>query len=195
MNQCELAIKIAKNNNGIITSRLADENNIKRQVLIYLVNKGKLLKSDTGVYILPSTLDDEYFNIQSRYKRGVFSSLSALYLLHLTDVIPNQMYLTFPTGYNSTGPSNEGIHCIKSNDYDIGIDIVATAMNNKVRCYNPERTLCDILRKKKEIDVRVIIDAFKIYCRSNYKNIPLLMEYASFFHLEEQIRNILEILL
>lgn len=195
MTQCELAISIAQNNNGIITSKIADENSIKRQVLVYLVDIGKLVKSDIGIYILPTAFDDEYFNIQSRFKRGVFSGLSALYLLHLTDIIPNQMYLTFPDGYNYTGASNEGICCYRSKEYEVGIDEVPTMMNNKVKCYNPERTLCDILRKKKDLDIRIITDAFKNYSKSSNKNIPLLMEYASLFHLEKQIRNYLEVLL
>ena len=148
MNQCELAISLAKNNNGIITSSIADEHNIKRQILKYLVEKGQLFKSDIGVYILPDFLDDEYFNIQSRFKRGIFSGLSALYLLGLTDIIPNKITLTFPTGYNSTGASKVGIECVKSNNYDIGICETVSLMNNKVRSYNAERTLCDILRKK-----------------------------------------------
>ena len=195
MNQVQLAMSIANSNNGVITSEMADSKNIKRQILSYLVSKGLLSKTGRGVYTTPLSFDDPYLNIQTRFKRGVYSEISALYLLNLTDIIPNKIYITFPQGYNCTNPNNGGLICRTTKKPELGKTIVKDMMGNYVSCYNAERTLCDIVKKRNDVDIRIIVDAFKTYCISTNKNIPLLMEYSSIFKVEKQIRNYLEVLL
>lgn len=39
----------------------------------YLVDKGMIEKSARGVYILPEVWGDEIFNLQNRFKRGIYS--------------------------------------------------------------------------------------------------------------------------
>lgn len=37
----------------------------------YLVDKGMIEKAVRGVYILPEVWEDELFNLQNRFKRGI----------------------------------------------------------------------------------------------------------------------------
>jgi len=59
------------------------------QRALYLEDKGLIVKSVRGVYILPEVWDDEMFNLQSRFKRGIYSHETALFLWDLTDRTPN----------------------------------------------------------------------------------------------------------
>lgn len=195
MSQCELALCLAHTNNGVITSRMADENGIKRFVLSYLVSKNQLVKSGMGVYNLPEVFDDEFFNTQNRFSAGVFSGMSALYLWNLTDTLPGELAMTFPVTYNCSGPKKAGILCSSSKQYSLGIVTVKSKMGNELRCYDPERTICDIVKKRKFYDSRVIIDAFKAYVKLKDKNIPRLMDYAEKLNVKKQVGSYLEVLL
>ena len=170
---------------------------ISRGNLKYLADKDKLIKVSKGVYVLPNQIDDEFLNLQSRFKKGIFSLDSALYLNGLTDRTPNQFHMSFPISYNLTNPKKEGIICssVCNNLYNIGITNIKTPSGNIVKSYNAERTLCEILKPRNKSDIQIITSAFKEYVSSKNKNIPLLSEYAKIFKVEEKIRSYLEVLL
>ena len=89
----------------------------------YLVDKGMIEKSSRGIYILPEVWDDEIFNLQNRFKRGIYSHETALFLWDLTDRTPNKYHMTFPMNYNLTNPKKENIRCVqcKKEIYDLEI--------------------------------------------------------------------------
>jgi hypothetical protein len=58
-----------------------------------------------------------------------------------------------------------------------------------------EKTLCDILRARTEIEVGVIAEAFKRYVTKSNKNIVKLSEYAKILRVEEKVRTYLEVLI
>ena len=66
---------------------------------------------------------------------------------------------------------------------------------NIITTYNMERTLCDILRKRTEVDIGIVAEAYKRYVDRKDKNIPQLSEYAKKFRVEERVRRYLEILI
>ncbi len=61
--------------------------------------------------------------------------------------------------------------------------------------YDMERTICDLLRNRNNIEVQVFQDALKQYVRRKDKNLRTLMKYASMFHVEKILRPYLEVLL
>ena len=85
MGATEEIIKMAKENNGTVTTAMVVAAGISRGNIKYLVDKGMIEKSTRGVYILPEVWDDEIFNLQSRFKRGIYSHETALFLWDLTD--------------------------------------------------------------------------------------------------------------
>ena len=58
-----------------------------------------------------------------------------------------------------------------------------------------ERTICDILRDRKNQDVVVVSDALKRYIRRPDKDLNRLMKYAGILRVEKVLRNYLEVLL
>ena len=116
-------LELAKENNGIVTTSMVVREGVSRGILKYLSDSGALEKTSRGVYMLPDAWEDEFVNIASRYKRGIFSLETALYLCDLTDRTPNKFHMTFPATYNLTGPKNEGIICSGSKEpyYSLGV--------------------------------------------------------------------------
>lgn len=193
----EKILELAKENNGVITTSMVVREGVSRGLLKYLADSGTLEKTSRGVYILPDAWEDEFVNIASKYKRGVFSHETALYLCDLTDRTPARFHMVFPATYNLTGPKEEGIICSGSKEpyYSLGITDLKTPGGNMVRGYCAERSLCDILKTRNHTDVQIISDAYKKYASRKDRNIPLLSEYAQKLHVEEKLRAYLEVLL
>lgn len=61
--------------------------------------------------------------------------------------------------------------------------------------YDLERTLCDIVRGRRVVDVQVVNPAMKQYARSGGKDVQKLLDYAQALGVEKKIRNYLEVLL
>ena len=58
----EEIVKMAKENNGTVTTAMVTAAGFSRGNIKYLVGKGVIEKSARGVYILPEVWDDELFN-------------------------------------------------------------------------------------------------------------------------------------
>lgn len=194
MNDCAKIIEMASQNNGMVTASSVSKAGLQRRALTECVEAGKLSKGARGVYFLPNQLEDEFAIWQHTYPQGIFSGNTALYLLKKTDRIPYSFSMTFPKGYNVSAARQNGIKCkiVVPERYDLGLQEVLSPHGNAVRCYNIERTLCDIVR---EDDVQSMNQAFKEYARSDAKDIALLMRFAKILHVEERVRNYMEILL
>ena len=105
--------------------------------------------------------------------------------------------MTFPRSYRATKARESGIKVRTcANDVlELGLTKVKTSYGNQVRAYDLERTLCDIVRGQRVVDVQVVNPAMKQYVRSNEKDIQKLLDYARTLGVEKKIRNYLEVLL
>lgn len=107
MTSSERILKAAEANGGTITTEQVNKMKIHRTILRNMVDKGLLDHSARGVYVLTTKLDDEFYNLQTRLKKGVFSNGTALYLLGFTDRTPIKFDMTFPASYNTSAVKNE----------------------------------------------------------------------------------------
>lgn len=197
MTYAEQILKIAYENNGTVTSAQVTKAGINRQHLKLLVDKGLLECSERGVYIIPTYFGDEMFNLQSRFKRGILSHETALFLLDLTDRTPVKYSMTFPLSYNISivEKGNVKSYRVKEELYELGIITGKSPAGNEVRLYNAERTLCDILKGRSRTDIQIVTEAFKRYAKLENKDIPLLSKNAKLFRVEKKLRSYLEVLL
>ncbi len=76
--------------------------------------------------------------------------------------------------------------------HSLGVMLAKSPCQNTIRVYNPERTLCDILKTRSNTDIQIITDAFKQYVHNPQKNIPLLSHYSRMFHVEKRVRYYLD---
>ena len=79
--------------------------------------------------------------------------------------------------------------------YKIGITEMKTPYGNKVKVYDLERTICDIIRNKKKIEIALFTDAMKRYADRKDRNSIKLHKYAKIFNIEDELRKYLEVLL
>lgn len=184
-------------NNGQITVTDMRELGMKPHLLIDLANRGQLERVDRGVYIDPAIFEDDLYILQYRFKKGVFFKDSALFLHHMIDRTPDRYQMNFPLGYNSSAIKRYPVRVYRQKEewQSLGIEEVLTPGQHKVRVYNIERTLCDILRQRDSSDSETIRQAMVMYAHMNSKNLRRLTEYAKLFKVEEKISNYMEVLL
>ena len=198
MSDSQRIMDLAGENNGVVTTAMVVQAGISRGTLKYLSDRGRLDKVARGVYTLPDAWDDEFFSLQSRFRRGIFSLGTALYLCGLTDRTPDRFSMTFPAAYNLSGPKGAGVLCCGTKEplYSLGVTELKTPGGHLVRGYSAERTLCDILRPCTHTDIQLVADAFKKYTgQSEKRDLPLLSEYAAAMGVEKRLRSYLEVLL
>ena len=190
-------LKIIENNNGIITTKEIVKTGINRIFLTRLVNKGKIEKVKNGLYVLPNTWGDEYFNLIYG-NNAIYSHETALYFLNLCEAVPNIYHITVKRGYNGSlkNYSNVKLHFVKSTVFELGKTIIKSPQGQDISCYNAERCICDLLKNNDDQDLETIKYAITEYLSNkNERNLPLLMEYAKKFNVEDIISKYLEVLM
>lgn len=187
---------ISNVDNGFITSKFVTKCGVHRSILRDMVENGDLVKCKRGIYMLADEWEDDYYTIQQKYSRGIYSHETALYLWGYSERVPLSLNLTFPSKYNTHSLKNENVNVTRVIDeyYDLGVTSVKTPSGNIVRVYNLERSLCDVLRGNTG-DLQTIQFAMKKYVLSKRKNINLLLKYAKILHVEKKVRKYLEVLL
>lgn len=197
MNQAEQLDKLLAGNGGVIQTAQALKHGISKPVFYDYISKRKLERVARGVYAQSDAWVDPLYLIHLRCQQGIFSHETALFLHELTDREPTAYSLTFKTGYNPSRLTADGIqvYTIKEDLYPIGREEITTSFGNEVPVYNMERTICDIIRSRKNIEVQTFQDALRQYSARKEKNLRQLMKYAKAFRVERILRQYLEVLL
>lgn len=64
----------------------------------------------------------------------------------------------------------------------------------KITVYDRERCICDIIRRRKQTDPQIFIQAVRGYFASKDRDNIRLLEYARIFNIEEKVQEYMEIL-
>ncbi|MHB1339985.1 MAG: type IV toxin-antitoxin system AbiEi family antitoxin domain-containing protein [Bellilinea sp.] len=197
LSQLERIRKLLEDQHGtLLTSDLA-RLNIPRIYLSILEHNGEIERISRGIYRLVASIDDEMFDFQVRYKSSIFSHETALYLHDLTDRTPLSYSISIPVGYHSIS-LNEGGHkmfYVNRELFALGVILMKSPHGNEIRTTNLERTICDVLRSRNQVDVQFVNEALKKYIVNKDKNIDQLYNYASRFRIQKIVRTYIEILL
>ena len=196
MNYRERLEELIIGKNGLILTREVEEAGIPRHYLTLFVRENELERISPGVYLAPDSFDDEMYRLQARNQKAVFSHDTALYLHELTDRDPIKFTVTVPYGYNASHLRHEGIkvYTVKRSLHLVGVTKSETLFARPIRVYNKERTICDIVRNRSNIDAAILNEAIKRYLGTKGKNVPLLLRYAKKLDVQRIIRQYVEIL-
>ena len=188
---------VLKQNGGMVTTAQANEVGVSNERLRLLVHSGDLERVTTGIYVLPDEFADKMFIVQLRRPKIIYSHETALFLHELTDRDPISYMVTVPTGYNPTRLREDGftVFTIKRELHEIGVTKLTTMFGNSVTVYDLERTICDCLRSRNNLDIAVVTDALKRYAKRKDKNLNKLMQMAETFKVTKLLRGYMEVLL
>lgn len=166
-------------NNGMISTRMLEPLNISRQYLSIMENNNDIEKVSRGIYLSPSAFVDSYFSFQQKYKKAIFSHMNALYFYGMTEEFPYNYTVTVTQSYHvNTVNEKCNVFYVSNDIYELGVVEVETPNGNKVRAYDKERCICDIIRSKERMDSEQVKKAIKQYIQCRDKNIAKLSKYS-----------------
>ena len=157
----------------------------------------KIEKLEKGLYMDPDQMEDEYFLTQYRCKKGIFSHETALYFHDLTDRTPFLLMLTIPSGYNTRllkEKEKYKFFYIAERLHTIGRISMETPFGHQVYVYDKERTICDCLKKKNQLDADLVNEAVKRYMKTPGADYSKLLKYAEVFNIKDLVQKYMEML-
>ena len=197
MNNYDKILAYAKNNNGYITAKEVENAGINRTFLSNLVNEKKLERVGIGIYKLPDYPIDNFYILSKSSKKLCYSHATSLYLHNMSERIPLVYDITVPYNYSGNLLNNENVSLryVKNDVFELGRIDIKTINDLTVKCYDLERTLCDIIKDKNRIDKEIYSKALKEYASNKDKEILKLMKYAKKLGIEDEVIELMEVLL
>ena len=186
-----------KESNYILSTQQLTDIGVSKTTLTNYVRVGLLERCGHGFYTVPDSIEDDMYLVMLRSKHIIFSHETALFLNGLSDRTPFIHAVTSPSTAAMPTTIKEKCKCyyVKPELHKMGLTERKTTLGNTVRCYDPERTICDILRSRSRIDEETVIAAIKNYGDYKNKNLQKLAEYAEKLRVSKQVKGYLEVLL
>ncbi len=190
-------LKVLQQNNNTITTSQVEKLGFSRAVLSKYVKAGLLERSRQGVYILPDSVHDDMYTMMLRSEKIIFSHDTALFLNGLSERTPFEHSVTIPSNAVLSDVLREDCNCyyIKPELFELGMVRKKTSFGNEVRCYDAERTICDLLRSRNRMDEETVISAIKNYAAYSDKDLKRLAAYAEKFRVAKILKQYMEVLL
>lgn len=186
--------KLLKRNNGIITTKQIEEIGISRVYIKQFIESGTIERVKKGIYISRDMLEDEFYIFQLKNKNAIFSYNTAMYLFRAGERTPDKIDVTVYSGYNvQRFPNNMRVHYVKKDLLNLGVVIVNSPSGFKVKVYNMERTICDILKDRNTgVDKEQTNKFIRNMIVHNQVDINKIYEYAKKLKCTKQLETVME---
>ncbi|MGL5383795.1 MAG: type IV toxin-antitoxin system AbiEi family antitoxin domain-containing protein [Culicoidibacterales bacterium] len=182
--------------NTVLTTKDIQNLGFSKMLLTYYMKENLLVKVGYGMYMLPDTIYDDMYIFMLKSKKIIFSHESAAFLNGLSDRTPFINTVTVPQ--NKALSKNMRDECIcfyvKESVHRLGEIEKTTLFGNVVRCYDPERTICDLVKNRNRIDEETFVSIIKNYANSPQKNLYKLGKYAEILNVLPDVRKYMEVL-
>lgn len=122
----------------------------------------------------------ELLDLQGRYPLAVFSHLSALYILGLEE--EKEIMITTVYGYHNPKLNSYKVFYVKKEVLNLGL-VKINLFGGVFKCYDLERTVCDLIRGRKIINLKKKQYLLKKYLRKCNKE--KLLGYAKALDMEK----------
>ena len=190
----EIIESIMKMNNGYVTSKELSNLGIHRMYLNIMKEKGMIEKVGNGIYIDSNKIEDSYYVFNLSMPNTIFSHMTALYFHGLSIKAPNDKYdITVRKTYNSKHLKKHHVFYVQDDIYELGLTEAETPMGNKVRVYDMERCICDIIRSKNRMDLEHVKYSIREYIKRKDKDLIKLSKYADKMGIKKEVMDFVEV--
>lgn len=188
--------RILKEKNGILRTEDVLKAGFSKTTLGNLVESGELERVAQGIYVPAGEMVDELLILQLRSSRLIFSHETALWMNGLSGRVPLEYHVTVrtraPLGAALRGSCR--CHYVQGEFLNVGLEMRRTAFGNMVRCYNAERTICDLVRDERKVGVEAFVGGLKAYADSQDRDVAKLMGMARTFGVERELSRYMGVL-
>lgn len=184
-----------EDNDGLLNFNQVKQLGLSYYTLNLMLANAEIYSDERGLYSLPNVYVDEWFGIQHRFPKGIFSLDSSLWLHGLSLTVPFRPTLSFPYGTNTKNiKQNNILPIVLRSYYDIGIEQLERQPKQSIFVYSRERTLAECLRPIYKMDIQLISTAFQIYFKSNQHHLDELYYYGKLFKVTRKLQSYIEVL-
>lgn len=190
----EIIKSIMEINNGYVTTKELSGFGIHRMYLKIMKEKGIIERIGNGIYIDSNKIEDSYFVLSLELPNVIYSHMTALYFHGLSIKAPDGQYdITVPNNYFNYKIRKHNVFYVDKDIYELGLVEVKTPLGNKVKTYDIERCICDIIRSKNRMDPEHIKYSVREYMKRKDKNIVKLSDYADKMGIKDKVISYLEV--
>ena len=138
---------------------------------------------------------DNYYVFSLSMPNVIFSHMTTLYFHGLSLKDPNGVYdITVKRNYNSIHLRKHNVFYVDNDIYELGLIEVKTPMGNKVKAYDIERCICDIIRSKNRIDLELIKYSVRKYLKRKDKDLNKLSLYAEKMGIKDVVMTFIDMM-
>ena len=190
-------IKQLEDETGLIVTENVINAGITKTSYYDFIQKNGYEQVAHGIYAAPDCFEDELYILSLRCPAAVVSHDDALFLHGLTDRAPFKHTITVYSGYGTSRLKKDGIkvYTVKKELLEVGKTTAPSNFGHIIPIYDLERTICDMVRSRSNIDIQDFQTALKTYVRRKDKDLNKLNEYAKLFHVDKKIREYIGVLL
>lgn len=197
INECNIEIiqKLMERNNGYITTKNLENFDISRNYLSIMTKKKMIEKVARGIYIDSTKIEDIYYVLSISTPKIIYSHMTALYFHGLSIKAPDSSFdITVTKKYNNPKLKKHNVFYVDDKYYELGLTEVETPIGNKVKAYDVERCICDIIRSKKRMDSEYIKYSIREYIKRKDKDLIKLSNYADKMGIKDEVMNYIEMM-
>lgn len=162
-----------------------------------MLNEGLIEKIKRGYYHwIDSYGKDEIVIINRLFPDGVLCMDTALFYYKYSDRTPAEWHITID---KNTSRQRTQVEYPLIKAYRVESELLPFGETNgeidsqKVRIYDRDRTICDVLRNMNKMDKEIFNTAIQGYVKDPKKNIPNLMQYAKALRVQKRVKDIIEV--
>ena len=197
MSDYQKILEIAEANQGIFKTKMIVEAGIRKEKIRELLEQGEIKRIGHGYYMIVAAKCDDYYEIQERVPKAIFSYETAAYLWGMTKEQTEYYVCTVPRGYNTSKLKlNQSVkyHYVLQEMYKTGLTKLDSPKGNEIVLYDRERTICDFIRHRNRIHPQVYSEVLNYYFKSKEKDIRKLAKYGKQFHVSQEIALYIDVL-
>lgn len=160
-----------------------------------LVEEGVLKKIYQGVYALGDLKSLEIRDINVIVENGIVSLKSAAYYYKLLDGEEGKIEITLNRDHKPPKLPFDFFcyYYTTSKFFEIGLNVI-DQQGKKLKIYDKERTVCDIIRHRSKYDNYTVSEIVSNYLKDENRNIEKLLNYAQELRIRTVVVQYLEVL-
>lgn len=187
--------KIFLNYNFTMTTAQLNKEKLYYRDIQRMLDEGLIEKVKRGYYHwIEDYGTSEVALINSLFPDAVFCMETALFFYKYSDRNPAEWNITVD---KNTSRQRTNIDCPFIKAYRVEPALLNLGETDgiieftKVRIYDRDRTICDVLRNMSKMDKEIFNKAIQRYVNDPQKNIPNLMEYAKALRVQKKVNDLI----
>jgi len=190
-------LQFIRSQRGVITTSSFINAGFHNIYLKELEADGIIIKIKQGLYMLPEYESNSgFFEAQKVITDSVICLGSALSFYELSSYEPPFIWLAIRRGVKVVLPEFPPIKLFRFSKVQFETGVVeAHYEGNKIRIYDKEKTICDVIRYRNKIGLDIANEVVKNYINLKDKNIQKIVDYAKILRLTIPVSNYFKVLL